>query len=287
MTTTDNVVQLRPDPTDEVSALTAAERGQLTKAEKVIREAADLQVRADAAYVEVGKAYRAIRLAKLYRASHKTFEVYCSSVWGKKLTSVAKLMDSAQVAEVLKKSEHVPTNARQAHPLVPLMDKPTPTSEPTPESAKQLREIWARILDDAEEGNVKVTAGWIKRWLIERGYAPEPKPQRRGAPMERSPHPGSSIPGNGNGDESSDNYGDEGSPMNGQYSSTAEMMDNEACPADYSYREGMTRLRLECEFLRKSREITHQDRGKLVRLLKKELKYQEERYQEEAIDSEE
>jgi len=91
--------------------LTTAERDDLAAAEAVIERG--LQT-----FVEVGEALARVRDARLYRATHETFEAYCRDRWNLQRTRAYELIEaSATVAAVSELSDTVPTNEAQAKAL--------------------------------------------------------------------------------------------------------------------------------------------------------------------------
>lgn len=80
--------------TVKISNLGAAEAGRLTICEKVI-------ARGIASFVQVGRALTEIRDAKLYRATHKTFEAYCKDRWEIGRSRAYELIDHAEVVDTI------------------------------------------------------------------------------------------------------------------------------------------------------------------------------------------
>ena len=89
-------------------------------------------------FVHVGNALLEIRDGRLYRHTHATFEDYCRERWGLKQSHAYRLMDAAQVVDVLKSSPigELPATESQARPLTVL--------EPA-----QQREAWQRAVETA------------------------------------------------------------------------------------------------------------------------------------------
>jgi phage N-6-adenine-methyltransferase len=100
------------------------EAGRLLSLERVIE--GGLQT-----FVDVGLALMEIREARLYRATHKTFEDYCRDRWEWSRVHADRLIKAAEVADILKP---VGFNApeRVARELAPLRDEP-----------ETVREVWA------------------------------------------------------------------------------------------------------------------------------------------------
>lgn len=94
-------------------------------------------------FIEVGNALLEIRLCKMYRPAHKTFEDYCRKRWGMSRQRAHQLMDASAVAKNLSTAVDVsPTSERQVRPLAKLepdqqceaweaatKENPTPTAE--------------------------------------------------------------------------------------------------------------------------------------------------------------
>jgi phage N-6-adenine-methyltransferase len=76
-------------------------------------------------FVEVGEALITIRDGRLYRASHGTFEAYCSQRWGMTRRYANLLIDSSETIAVLGTMvPNLPDSERQVRPLTPLKDTP-------------------------------------------------------------------------------------------------------------------------------------------------------------------
>src|SRR5690606_18478059 len=99
------------------ATLTVAEADQLAHCEAVI--AKGLQT-----FIEVGQALLTIRDNRLYRTSYGTFEEYCRKTWGMSKTHANRVIDSAEVAEVLTPIGVTPATESQARELAPLKDDP-------------------------------------------------------------------------------------------------------------------------------------------------------------------
>ncbi len=87
-------------------AITALPEKQLTDSPVLIAQERDLMLKCEAAlenlrvaYWAAGKALEAIRGGRLYRATHKTFEVYCSEQWDISPQYAGRLIRSWRVAE--------------------------------------------------------------------------------------------------------------------------------------------------------------------------------------------
>lgn len=79
---------------DATDALTKSEKGALASCEAIIE-------RGITSFVEVGKALTQIRDAKLYRATHKTFDAYCKDRWEIGRSRAYELIDQAKVTTTL------------------------------------------------------------------------------------------------------------------------------------------------------------------------------------------
>jgi len=95
--------------------LTTMDETRLSELERVVE--AGLQ-----AFVEVGTALAGIQAAKLYRATHATFEAYVKDRFGISRPRAYGLISSAETATALSSMEDipVPTNERQARALAGL-----------------------------------------------------------------------------------------------------------------------------------------------------------------------
>lgn len=117
-------------PTDEYN--------QLQDCERIIEEGYNT-------FLKVGLALAKVRDARLYRASHDTFEAYCESRWAISRTRAYELIGSAGITEALSAMADIPapTNERQARELHGL----------DPETAA---EVMASAVD--ESGNLTAAA---------------------------------------------------------------------------------------------------------------------------------
>lgn len=92
--------------------------------------------------LEVGRALARIRDEQLYKATHKTFSLYCESRWSISRRRAYQLIDAAALAENLCTTVHkLPTCERQIRPLSKL-----------PESEQQI--AWIEALEIAGRGTV-------------------------------------------------------------------------------------------------------------------------------------
>jgi hypothetical protein len=129
--------------------LDVSERAALLKCEKTIEEGRRT-------FVEVGNALAAIRDARLYRESHKTFEAYCRQRWDIGRAHAYRLIESAAVASNLS----------------PIGDKSCPSSCPSsqPQSeaaaralAKAPPEKRAEVMQAVADASKAPTAAAIKK----------------------------------------------------------------------------------------------------------------------------
>jgi hypothetical protein len=93
--------------------LTTHERKQLIRCESAITKANRYDL-------ERAKALRTIRQHRLYRATHRTFELYCQDRWGFTRQHASRLIDFAEVAENLSPIGDIPQREAHARPLVSL-----------------------------------------------------------------------------------------------------------------------------------------------------------------------
>ena len=75
-------------------------------------------------FVEVGEALITIRDGRLYRATHGTFEMYCSERWGMSRFYAHRIMDAAEVSEMLPIGNSEAVTESQVRPLTPLKESP-------------------------------------------------------------------------------------------------------------------------------------------------------------------
>jgi hypothetical protein len=127
-----------------MSDLGPIERGRLGELEAVIERG--LQT-----FIEVGQALLEVRDARLYRATHGTFEDYCRERWDMRRESADRLVRAAEVvAGINPMGLSTPSSERVARELAPLRDQPGVMREAWTEAverhgskptAKQVREI--------------------------------------------------------------------------------------------------------------------------------------------------
>lgn len=102
-------------------------------------------------FVEVGMALLEIRDGHLYQATHRTFEDYCLERWGWSLRRGEQIMQAAEVAGLLDANRGSGLNERQARELLPLQDQPD-----------AMREVWASVIERAEQADEPVTGPVIR-----------------------------------------------------------------------------------------------------------------------------
>lgn len=101
-----------------------------------------------ATFYEVGAALLSIRVARLYRATHTTFEGYCRERWQISRPQAYRLIEAASIAENLSPMGDIaPTSERQIRPLARL------------EPAGQ-RAVWEQAIAEA---NGQPTAGQVEK----------------------------------------------------------------------------------------------------------------------------
>jgi len=119
----------------KLAKLTTVESNALALHESVI--AAGLVT-----FIEVGSALLSIREGKLYRATHKTFEAYCTARWGMAKSQAYRLIAAVGVIENLSpQGDVLPESERQARALVGL-------------DVESQRIVWELALKTAPGGTV-------------------------------------------------------------------------------------------------------------------------------------
>lgn len=131
--------------------LTTTERGALERNEAIIRDGVKT-------FVQVGNALSEIRDDKLYRAKFDTFEDYCKVRWGMSRIHAHRMMESAEVMELLPIGNK-PTTESQARELVPLKDKPdllrSVVAEVAANSKRTGQPITATVMREAVRDTVR------------------------------------------------------------------------------------------------------------------------------------
>lgn len=136
-----------------MSALTVRETTRLAELEQVVE-------RGLATFVDVGLALMEVRDARLYRATHATFEDYCRERWRMSRIRAHQLIGAASVTEnLLTTVNTLPANEAQARPLARLT---------TPE---EQREAWQEAVETAprdDAGEPRITAAHVERVVEQR-----------------------------------------------------------------------------------------------------------------------
>jgi hypothetical protein len=128
-------------------------------------------------FVEVGNALSVIREARLYRASHATFEGYCQERWGFTDRHARRFMESAAIVANLKAGPTgpvLPERERQARPLASLAPEQQPVA-------------WQRAVEAAPNG--KVTAAHVQSVVNEFRQPAPPTPALFEEEDRREPAP--------------------------------------------------------------------------------------------------
>jgi hypothetical protein len=111
------VFEVLPPGNTEVSvALTADEKKELTRFERVIKGGWET-------FVEVGKALAAIQQQRLYRGKYRSFEAYCRDRWQYGKSHAHRLIGAAEVIDHLSPIGDglpLPLNESQVRPLIGL-----------------------------------------------------------------------------------------------------------------------------------------------------------------------
>ena len=117
-----------------VNRLTAQEKQQLAKLEKVIDDKLE-------DFFEVGSAIMEIKEKELYRETHKNFNTYCHERWGFGRSYANKLIGSAERIKLLPENVARPANEFQVRPFLKLDRDEFPGK-------------WQAIVEKAGEGKV-------------------------------------------------------------------------------------------------------------------------------------
>lgn len=107
---------LPPDDKEVSETLTADEKKELTRCERVIRGGWET-------FVEVGKALAAIQQQRLYREKYRTFEAYCRVQWQYGKSHAHRLIGAAEVVDHLSPIGDelpMPRSESQVRPLIGL-----------------------------------------------------------------------------------------------------------------------------------------------------------------------
>lgn len=167
---------LTPPPSETVadlewkSARVIAEfekQGELARCEAVIE-------RGLTTFYEVGTALLKIRDARLYRASHATFEEYCRERWQFKKSQAYRLIEAAEVVGNLSPMGDKPTSERQVRPLAGLA--------PEHQQAAWERAVEESYGEQPTAAKVEEVAKTITQVINERRKAFEPAEPAGGGP---------------------------------------------------------------------------------------------------------
>ena len=109
----DPVVEGKSASLELVNPLTAQEKQQLAKLEKVIDDKLE-------DFLEVGSAIMEIKDKELFRETHKNFNTYCHERWGFGRSYANKLIGSAERIKLLPENVAKPANEFQIRPFLKL-----------------------------------------------------------------------------------------------------------------------------------------------------------------------
>lgn len=133
-------------PTIEaILPLTTDEARRLRECESVIKRGLDT-------FYEVGNALAEIRESRLYRIDYASFEDYCRERWNISRFYAHRLIDAAQVVEILLPMGNTPSSERQARELAPY----------EPEVQKAVWNIARQTAPKDKDGKPILTAGHIR-----------------------------------------------------------------------------------------------------------------------------
>jgi len=153
---------LSNEPTAELEATTVIPEVVEELNEDELKERHQLELKVERAFVEAGKALRALRDKRLYRNTHKTFEEYCRDRFGFNRMAAHFKIAAAIVFENLYTNgiQTLPNSERQIRELATL------------ESDEQC-EVWQQAVEAA---GGKVPSGRIVKTIVER-IKEKPLPQ--------------------------------------------------------------------------------------------------------------
>lgn len=161
--------------------LTLSEQSDLAACEEVIE-------RGIASFVETGEALMRVRDARLYRATHATFEAYCQDRWSMTRQHANRTIAAAEVISGLEPISSTPANEAQARELAPLRGQPEKLREAwddaqTRGNGKPTAELVREVVQEVQEKNDAALERWRER--VKRGEVPPPPPQ---PPISDSPY---------------------------------------------------------------------------------------------------
>jgi hypothetical protein len=151
-----------------LSPLTRSELSRMGQLEEVLQR--NMQ-----SFVEVGAVLKEIRDARLYRASHDTFEAYCQSKWDIKRAYAYRIMAASEVVENLSTMvDKLPTVERQCQPLASL-------------APEQQQAAWIAAVEKA--GDAPVTAKIVSAAVSELFPKPDTAPVNDEEDADQSAEP--------------------------------------------------------------------------------------------------
>jgi len=122
--------------------MTLAVELELTQGEAAALDAAEVVIeKGIKTFVAVGTALAEIRDRRLYRTTYTSFELYCTQRWGLSRSYAHRVIEAAQVVEMLPTGNTAPTSERQARELTPLRDDP-----------EALAAAWSDAVENAHGG---------------------------------------------------------------------------------------------------------------------------------------
>lgn len=136
--------------------LTLGERNRLVALEAAIERSVRTSL-------EAGRALREIRDTRLYRAAHATFEAYAKERFAFERAHTYRLIQMADVVDVVSPLESAPKVESHARELAPLLDEP-----------EKLRETWSAATTTATAAGRPVTAEDVREARRQLKPAPEP-----------------------------------------------------------------------------------------------------------------
>jgi hypothetical protein len=136
-------IEATPAPVEVLEELTPDEE----------RERHRLELKVERAFFEAGVALRALRDKKLYRSTHKTFELYCKDRFGFSRFSAYNKIAAAEVVDNLLSNalQKLPTSERQCLPLAKL------------EPDEQLS-IWSELTKNGQLPSGRVVKAQVNRY---------------------------------------------------------------------------------------------------------------------------
>lgn len=147
--------------------LLPAEQAALDRAEKTI-------ARGLKTFVAVGQALMEIRDARLYRATHPTYEDYLADRWALSKSYGNRLVQAYEVSRIVAPVGSAPTNESQARELAPLLEHP-----------ERMCEAWSRIINAPH----RPTAATVRAVVEQVRTEPAPEPRVSPEPPADGPAP--------------------------------------------------------------------------------------------------